>query len=81
MGNKYAGTILVKIDHNPIELYLHQEEALMTLDKAIVDSEVEEFAGLVVIATGGGKTLTAVQWLLRTVINKNIVQVSSLNIE
>lgn len=71
VDRKNAGVIKVKADHNPIELYQHQEEAVMTLDKAIVDSKVEEFAGLVVIPTGGGKTLTAVQWLLRTIINKN----------
>lgn len=75
MGNliesDFAGTIRVREERNPIELYLHQTEALKALDKAILDENAERFAGLLVIPTGGGKTLTAVQWVLRNIINNN----------
>jgi superfamily II DNA or RNA helicase len=69
--SKFAGTIRVSEERNPIELYLHQTEALQELDRAIVNRNIESFAGLLVIPTGGGKTLTAVQWLLRNIINNN----------
>lgn len=65
----YAGTIRVREERNPIELYLHQTEALQELDKAILNKNSGKFAGLLVIPTGGGKTLTAVHWVLRNVIN------------
>ncbi len=67
----FAGTIRVKEERNPIELYLHQTEALKALDRAILDENAERFAGLLVIPTGGGKTLTAVQWVLRNIINND----------
>lgn len=67
--SKYAGTIKVSEERNPIELYLHQTEALQALDKEITNNQGNRFSGLLVIPTGGGKTLTAVQWVLRNVIN------------
>ncbi|WP_442598101.1 DEAD/DEAH box helicase [Neobacillus sp. D3-1R] len=68
---QYAGTIQVREERNPIEPYLHQKEALKALDKAIGNSEAERFSGLLVLPTGGGKTQTAVQWVLRNIINSN----------
>ena len=56
-----GGIIRVKEEKNPIELYLHQTEALHVMDKVILDREVEGFAGLLVMPTGGGKTLITVQ--------------------
>lgn len=67
----FAGTIRVREERNPIELYLHQKEALKAMDRAILNEDAERFAGLLVIPTGGGKTLTAVHWVLRNVINNN----------
>ena len=67
----FAGTIRVREERNPIELYLHQKEALKAMDRAILNEDAERFAGLLVIPTGGGKTLTAVHWVLGNVINNN----------
>ncbi|WP_430789163.1 DEAD/DEAH box helicase [Virgibacillus flavescens] len=68
--NKYAGKIKVNTDRNSRELYLHQKEALQALDKTISDDKIKRFSGLLVLPTGGGKTLTAVQWILRNIINE-----------
>jgi ATP-dependent helicase IRC3 len=67
--SKYSDTIQIREERSPIEPYLHQKEALKALDKII--SEAKRFSGLLVLPTGGGKTQTAVQWVLRNIINKN----------
>lgn len=61
----YAGLIKVERGENPKELYAHQNEAIKKLDEFNKGS----FEGLLVLPTGGGKTLTAVHWLLRNFIN------------
>ncbi|MEC1759846.1 DEAD/DEAH box helicase [Schinkia azotoformans] len=71
LQRKYAGAIQVRDERNPLEPYLHQKEALKALDNAIVKSEAKRFSGLLVLPTGGGKTQTAVQWVLRNIINEN----------
>lgn len=53
--------------NNPKQLYEHQGDALKKLDT--IDKK-KEFRTLLVLPTGGGKTLTAVQWLLQNVIDK-----------
>ncbi|HYW21063.1 MAG TPA: DEAD/DEAH box helicase family protein [Nodularia sp. (in: cyanobacteria)] len=63
----YSGYIKVKYDDNPRELYSHQNEAVQALNEI----NKQPFEGLLVLPTGGGKTLTAVHWLLRNFINKN----------
>ena len=63
----YAGRIEVKRGETPKELYSHQNEAI----KALNETNKDAFEGLLVLPTGGGKTLTAVYWLLRNFINKN----------
>jgi ATP-dependent helicase IRC3 len=65
----YVGTIHVNKNVNPKNLYIHQSEALKRLDEKLLKKT--DFSGLLVLPTGGGKTLTAVQWLLRNVINEN----------
>ncbi|MBD2454848.1 DEAD/DEAH box helicase family protein [Nostoc sp. FACHB-87] len=62
----YAGEIKVARGENPRELYAHQNEAIKALDQINKLS----FEGLLVLPTGGGKTLTVVHWLLRNFINK-----------
>lgn len=53
---------------NPVEPYPHQ---LTTWDKmSRVYGDEQALAGLVVLPTGGGKTLVAASWLLRHVIAK-----------
>lgn len=61
----YAGRINVERGENPKQLYTHQNEAI----KALVEINKNSFEGLLVLPTGGGKTLTAVHWLLRNFIN------------
>lgn len=61
----YAGEIEVERGETPKELYSHQNEAIKALNQTNKDS----FEGLLVLPTGGGKTLTAVHWLLRNFIN------------
>ncbi|MBG1257987.1 DEAD/DEAH box helicase [Nostoc commune] len=61
----YAGWIKVERGEAPKELYSHQNQAIQALDRTNQSS----FEGLLVLPTGGGKTLTAVHWLLRNFIN------------
>ncbi|PSM46379.1 helicase [Chroococcidiopsis sp. CCALA 051] len=63
---EYSGQIQVNTGKNPRELYAHQNEAIKALDQ----KNKLPFEGLLVLPTGGGKTLTAVHWLLRNFIDK-----------
>lgn len=63
---EYAGQIQVHAGEDPRELYAHQNEAIKALDAKNTSS----FEGLLVLPTGGGKTLTAVRWLLRHFIGQ-----------
>ncbi len=63
---EYSGQIQVKKGESPKELYPHQNEAI----KALNLKNQSSFEGLLVLPTGGGKTLTAVHWLLRNFIDK-----------
>lgn len=53
---------------NPRTLYEHQIDAMQALDK--LDSK-PDFKTLLVLPTGGGKTLTAAYWLLKNAIDKD----------
>ncbi|MEG4329221.1 DEAD/DEAH box helicase family protein [Microcoleus sp. herbarium5] len=61
-----SGQIQVNKGKNPREIYAHQNEAIKALDQ----KNKSPFEGLLVLPTGGGKTLTAVHWLLRNFIDK-----------
>ena len=65
--NEYAGTITVSPEQSGIRLYEHQKRAVRNLDewKCASDSG----AGLLVLPTGGGKTLTATYWLMKSVLD------------
>ncbi|MBD2000573.1 DEAD/DEAH box helicase family protein [Leptolyngbya sp. FACHB-541] len=63
---EYAGQIQVAVGKSPRELYPHQNEAIRKLD----EQNKSSFEGLLVLPTGGGKTLTAVHWLLRNFIDQ-----------
>lgn len=52
---------------NPRTLYEHQIDAMKALD---VMNQKPEFSTLLVLPTGGGKTLTAVNWLLKNAVDK-----------
>lgn len=66
-----AGTIEVARGDNPRRLYEHQQQAVQQLNAQVIMLNGQPFAGLLVIPTGGGKTMTAVQWLLRNCVDKD----------
>ena len=63
-----AGKINVAKGQNNIQLYRHQREAINNLSEI---NNNKNFSGILAIPTGGGKTLAAVYWLLRDVIDNN----------
>ncbi|MGC7872103.1 DEAD/DEAH box helicase family protein [Desulfosporosinus sp. SYSU MS00001] len=65
--NKNAGTVNVKPGKNPRQLYEHQVNAITALNK--IDAQ-DSFSTLVVLPTGGGKTMTAATWLLSSAVDK-----------
>ena len=62
-----AGQIKVKLKTNPKQLYEHQVEALAVLKKM---EQHDSFKSILVIPTGGGKTLTACWGLLNGALNQ-----------
>jgi len=66
---EHEGKVTVADGDSPKVLYPHQEDAIKSLNKSIQDNK--SFAGLLVIPTGGGKTLTAVYYLLKNYIDNN----------
>lgn len=65
--NKNAQLIRVINGMNPRSLYEHLVEAMAELNKI---NKKETFHSLLVLHTGGGKTLTAAYWLLKIAIDK-----------
>jgi ATP-dependent helicase IRC3 len=63
---EYSGQIQVKTGENIKKLYPHQKEAINALNQ----KNERPFEGLLVMPTGGGKTLTAIHWLLQNFIDK-----------
>jgi superfamily II DNA or RNA helicase len=68
---KHAGTITIEQSESGIEPYPHQKEAFYNLQKEIIKSNKNPFAGLLVLPTGGGKTLTAAHWISKNILDKN----------
>lgn len=66
--NDHAGTIEIAPAQSNLKLYLHQKEALSKLSKA---SQGKTLAGLLVLPTGGGKTLTAARWLAQHYLDRH----------
>lgn len=64
--NKNAQTVKVKVGKNPKTLYEHQAEAMVELNKI---NKRASFNSLLVLPTGGGKTLTAAYWLIKNAID------------
>lgn len=62
-----AGTINVIKGNNTRDLYEHQIDAMACLNE--IDKR-RQFNSLLVLPTGGGKTLTAVWWLLKNSVDK-----------
>ncbi len=66
--NDYAGTISVSSEQSGITLYQHQKEAVQHLDNW--KRQGASGAGLLVLPTGGGKTLTATYWLMKSILDQ-----------
>ncbi len=62
-----AGTMIVSEKGN-ISLYDHQRKAIEKMSNDILNSN--DYAGLLVLPTGGGKTITASYWLMRDILDK-----------
>jgi len=66
---EFAGTITVSQNESGIHLYDHQEKAFHQLNQKILKTN-KNFAGLLVLPTGGGKTLTAGYWIAKNLLDK-----------
>ena len=62
------GVINTKQGRNSRIPYEHQIEAMDALSR--LDKENKNYSGLIVLPTGGGKTYTAVTWLLKHALDK-----------
>lgn len=71
VGHKNAGTIHIVNEESGLNLYKHQEDAIENLQAKIIKSNKNPFAGLLVLPTGGGKTLTAAYWLAKNFLDKD----------
>jgi superfamily II DNA or RNA helicase len=71
VGHKNAGTIQIVNEDSGLNLYKHQEDAIENLQTKIIKTNKNPFAGLLVLPTGGGKTLTAAYWLAKNFLDKN----------
>jgi superfamily II DNA or RNA helicase len=69
--NKNAGTIQIVNEDSGLKLYKHQEEAIENLQTKIIKTDKNPFSGLLVLPTGGGKTLTIAYWLAKNLLDKN----------
>jgi len=63
-----SGRITRNPSANPRIPYPHQMDAMKSL--TLVDEELQRYSTLVVIPTGGGKTYTLSNWLLKNAVNK-----------
>lgn len=66
--NEFASKILVSPDQSGIQLYSHQREAIQKLNTWKKQSV--RGAGLLVLPTGGGKTMTATYWLMQSILDE-----------
>jgi ATP-dependent helicase IRC3 len=67
----YAAKVNVSDSESGINLFPHQEEAYYNLQKEIIKSNKNPFSGMLVLPTGGGKTLTAAIWISKNILDKN----------
>jgi superfamily II DNA or RNA helicase len=67
---QYAGKVNVANAESGITLYEHQEKAFYNLQEKIIKSNKNPFAGLLVLPTGGGKTIIAAHWISRNYLDK-----------
>jgi superfamily II DNA or RNA helicase/stress response protein SCP2 len=70
VNNNFAGKIYIANAESGIVLYRHQEQAFCKLEEKIIKPNKNPFAGLLVLPTGGGKTLTAAHWISKNYLDK-----------
>ncbi|NTV45934.1 MAG: DEAD/DEAH box helicase family protein, partial [Chlorobiales bacterium] len=68
---EHAGTVEIAESESGINLYEHQQTAFLKLQEKVIKSNKNPFAGLLVLPTGGGKTLTAAYWIAKNFLDKN----------
>jgi len=66
----FAGKINIANAESGIIPYEHQEKAFYSLNQKIIKTNKNPFAGLLVLPTGGGKTLTAGHWISKNYLDK-----------
>jgi superfamily II DNA or RNA helicase len=66
-ANEYAGTITINNGRSGLPLYAHQQDAIRDMSRKILNKD--KYAGLLVLPTGGGKTLTAAYWLMGNILD------------
>lgn len=66
---KAKGEITPKKGTNPRHLQDHQRDAISAMDN--LNKNFSSYSTLIVLPTGGGKTYTASNWLLRNAIDKS----------
>ena len=66
----FAGKINIVQNESGIIPYEHQEKAFYNLQQKITKPNKNPFAGLLVLPTGGGKTLTAAHWICKNYLDK-----------
>ena len=66
-ANENAGTISINDGHSGLQLYAHQQDAIRDMSRRILKKD--KYAGLLVLPTGGGKTLTATYWLMGNIVD------------
>lgn len=67
-----AGKVFISQDESGLKLYPHQKDAYANMNKKILNSNKYPFKGLLVLPTGGGKTLTAARWISENILDKGI---------
>ena len=66
----FAGKVTIADSESGIIPYEHQEKAFYNLQQKITKPNKNPFAGLLVLPTGGGKTLTAAHWICKNYLDK-----------
>lgn len=69
--NKNAGSIKIANGKSGIAPYQHQKKAIEKLNLQIIATKKNPFEGLLVLPTGGGKTLTVAYWIAKNFLDKS----------
>jgi len=67
--NEHAGTVTIDEGSSGLQLYAHQQAAHRDMSRKILNDKFK--AGLLVLPTGGGKTLTATYWIMGNILDRD----------